>query len=143
MTISKKTWIDPCHEYLRQLVLETTHKTPCDVLLHIYIDGSMGVVTVSGSGIFNKKGNGVRICKTNLDYCSVFRAEFLAVEEALKFCFTESVNTDIWAFSDSRSSIRHLSEWRRHGDRTTTSIIQLLNSLSANAKIFFSGYRRT
>ncbi|PRD32888.1 UNVERIFIED_CONTAM: hypothetical protein NCL1_19113 [Trichonephila clavipes] len=103
----------------------------------------MGVVVVSGSGIFNKKGNGVRICKTNLDYCSVFRAEFLAVEEALKFCFTESVNTDIWAFSDSRSSFRHLSERWRHGDRTTTSIIQLLNSLSANAKIFFSGYRRT
>ncbi|GFU18193.1 uncharacterized protein TNCV_2033431 [Trichonephila clavipes] len=39
--------------------------------------------------------------------------------------------------SDSRSSIQHLSEWWRHDDRRTTSIVQLLNSLSANVKIYF------
>ncbi|GFT24111.1 uncharacterized protein TNCV_2063641 [Trichonephila clavipes] len=39
--------------------------------------------------------------------------------------------------SDSRSSIQHLSEWWKHGDRTTTNIVQILNSLNANVKIFF------
>ncbi|GFX04075.1 uncharacterized protein TNCV_3972241 [Trichonephila clavipes] len=62
-----------------------------------------------------------------------FWAELLAIEEALKFCFIESVNTDIWIFSDSHSSLQHLYEWWKHGDRTTASIIQLLNSSSANA----------
>ncbi|GFW49211.1 RNase H domain-containing protein [Trichonephila clavipes] len=79
----------------------------------------------------------VLICKRNSDYCSIFQAELLAIEEALKFCFTESVNTDIWIFSDNRNSIQHLSEWWRHGDRTTKSIVQLLNSMSTNFKIFF------
>ncbi|GFV78615.1 uncharacterized protein TNCV_1889211 [Trichonephila clavipes] len=88
----------------------------------IYTGGSVGVGAVSDSGIFIIKENGIRICKRNPDYCSVFRAEFLAIEEALKSCFTESGNTDIWIFSDNRSSIQHLSEWWRHGDRTTTSI---------------------
>ncbi|GFV80121.1 uncharacterized protein TNCV_1476841 [Trichonephila clavipes] len=39
--------------------------------------------------------------------------------------------------SDTRSSIQHLSEWWRHGDRTTTSIVHLLNNLIVNVKIFF------
>ncbi|PRD31434.1 UNVERIFIED_CONTAM: hypothetical protein NCL1_23570 [Trichonephila clavipes] len=76
-------------EYLRQLAWETIYKVPCDAL-QIYTDGSMGVGTVLGSGIFIKKGNGTRICKRNPDYCSVFRVELLAIEEALKSCFTES-----------------------------------------------------
>ncbi|GFX10782.1 uncharacterized protein TNCV_3929221 [Trichonephila clavipes] len=38
---------------------------------------------------------------------------------------------------DSRSSIQHLAELWRHGDRTTTSVVLLLNSLSTNVKIFF------
>ncbi|GFT66091.1 RNase H domain-containing protein [Trichonephila clavipes] len=97
----------------------------------------MGVGAVSGSGIFIKKGYGIRICKKNPDFCSVFRAELLAIEEALKFCFAESVNTDIWIFSDSRNSIQRLSKWWRHGDRMTTSTVHLLNSLSANVKIIF------
>ncbi|GFW46212.1 uncharacterized protein TNCV_2813091 [Trichonephila clavipes] len=96
----------------------------------------MGVGAVSGSEIFIRKGNGIRICKRNPDFYSVFWAELLAIEEALKFCFTESANTDIWMLSDSQSSIQHLSELWRHGDRTT-SIVQLLNSLSANVKLFF------
>ncbi|GFV14020.1 RNase H domain-containing protein [Trichonephila clavipes] len=69
----------------------------------------MGVGTVSGSGIFIKKGDGIRICKKIPDYCLVCWAELLAIE-VLKFCFTESVNTDIRIFNDSRSSIQHLSE---------------------------------
>ncbi|GFU91604.1 uncharacterized protein TNCV_2543681 [Trichonephila clavipes] len=87
----------------------------------IYTDGSMGVGDVSGSGILIKKRNGI---KRNPDYCSGVRAELLAIEEALKFCFTESVNTDIWMLSDSRSSNQYLSKWWKHGDRTTTSIVQ-------------------
>ncbi|GFV69946.1 uncharacterized protein TNCV_1983131 [Trichonephila clavipes] len=88
-------------EYLRQLALETIQKISCDVL-QIYTDGSnMGVGIVTSSRIFIKKGNCIRICKRNPDYCSVFREELLANEEALKFCFTESVNIDIWILSDS------------------------------------------
>ncbi|GFW31801.1 RNase H domain-containing protein [Trichonephila clavipes] len=34
-------------------------------------------------------------------------------------------------------SCAHLSEWWRQSDKTTTSIVQPLNSLSANVKIFF------
>ncbi|GFX67474.1 uncharacterized protein TNCV_3463631 [Trichonephila clavipes] len=109
-------------KYLRQLALETIHKVTCEAL-HIYTDGRMGAGAVSGSGIFIKKRNNFRICKRNSDYCSVFRAEFLAIEETLKFCFTGSVTIDIWIFSDSRSFIQQLSEWWRHGDRTTASIV--------------------
>ncbi|PRD24950.1 UNVERIFIED_CONTAM: hypothetical protein NCL1_42329 [Trichonephila clavipes] len=105
-----------------KVIIRTIHKVPCEAL-HIYIDGRMGAGAVSGSGIFIKKGNDFRICKRNSDYCSVFRAEFLAIEETLKFCFTGSVTIDIWIFSDSRSFIQPLSEWWRHGDRTTTSIV--------------------
>ncbi|GFV72075.1 uncharacterized protein TNCV_2460081 [Trichonephila clavipes] len=74
--------------------------------------------------------------KINPDYYSVFWVELLAIEEALKFYFTESVSTDIWILSDSRSSIQHLSKMWRHGDRTTR-VVQLLISFSANVKIFF------
>ncbi|GFS77450.1 hypothetical protein TNCV_4491311 [Trichonephila clavipes] len=38
---------------------------------------------------YRKKGNSIRIFKRNPDYCSVLPAELLAIEEALKFCFTE------------------------------------------------------
>ncbi|GFY11590.1 uncharacterized protein TNCV_4230591 [Trichonephila clavipes] len=102
---------------------------------HLYNDGSLGEGAVLGSGIFIKEGNGIRICKRNLNYCSVFWPELLAIE-VLKFCIIESVNTDIWILSDSRSSIQHLFEWWRHGDRTT-SILQLLSCLRATVKIFF------
>ncbi|GFX62259.1 uncharacterized protein TNCV_3306331 [Trichonephila clavipes] len=65
----------------------------------------MGVGAVSGRGIFFKKGNGIMICKRNPDYCSVFRVELLAIEEALKFCFNESVNTDIWIWVPSHVNV--------------------------------------
>ncbi|GFW78220.1 uncharacterized protein TNCV_136891 [Trichonephila clavipes] len=111
-------------EYLRNLALKTIHKVQSGTL-QIYTDGNMGVGAVSGGGIFIKKWNGIRICNRNPNYYSVFWAELLAIAEALKCCFTESINTDIWVFSDSHRSIQHLSEWRRHGDRTTASITQL------------------
>ncbi|GFX89869.1 RNase H domain-containing protein [Trichonephila clavipes] len=80
---------------------------------------------VLGSGTTIKMGNGIRICKRNPDICSVFRAELIAIKDAMKFCFTKSVKTGIWIWSDSRSSIQHLSEWWKRGDRTTTSMVQL------------------
>ncbi|GFT80937.1 uncharacterized protein TNCV_1935291 [Trichonephila clavipes] len=91
-------------------------------------------LAVSGNGIFIKNGN--RSVRAILTILRSFRTELLAIE-ALKFCFTESVNTDIWKLSDSQSSIQPLAEWWRHGDRTTTSIVQILNCLSVNVKIFF------
>ncbi|GFW57646.1 uncharacterized protein TNCV_2925651 [Trichonephila clavipes] len=66
----------------------------------------MSVGAISGSGIFIKKRNGIRICKRNPDYYSVFRAEILAIEEVLKLCFIQSVNTDIWIFSDIAALFR-------------------------------------
>ncbi|GFX56882.1 uncharacterized protein TNCV_3566541 [Trichonephila clavipes] len=74
--------------YLRKVTLETIHKIQCDDL-QIYADGSMDEGAILGSGIFIKMGNGIIICMKNLDYCSVFRAELLATEEALKCCITE------------------------------------------------------
>ncbi|GFY06235.1 uncharacterized protein TNCV_2680291 [Trichonephila clavipes] len=96
--------------YLRQLALETIYKIPCEEL-QTYTDAIVGVGAVSGSEIFIKKGNSVKICKRNPDYCTIFRAELLAIAETLKMCFTESVNTDVWVLSDSQSSIQHLSQW--------------------------------
>ncbi|GFY33341.1 uncharacterized protein TNCV_1897931 [Trichonephila clavipes] len=91
-------------QYVRRIALEAIHKISCDVL-QSNTDDRMGVGAVSSSGIFIKKGHGIKICQRNPDYCLVFREELLAIEEALKFCFTESIKTDIWILSDSRSSI--------------------------------------
>ncbi|PRD26167.1 UNVERIFIED_CONTAM: hypothetical protein NCL1_38871 [Trichonephila clavipes] len=84
----------------------------------------------------SKMGIVLRSVRAILTILRSFRTELLAIE-ALKFCFTESVNTDIWKLSDSQSSIQPLAEWWRHGDRTTTSIVQILNCLSVYVKIFF------
>ncbi|GFT12854.1 hypothetical protein TNCV_5095681 [Trichonephila clavipes] len=54
-------------EYLRQLALETIHKIPCDVL-QIYTDSSMAVGAVSGSGIFIKNGNSIKIYSSNDEF---------------------------------------------------------------------------
>lgn len=123
-------------EYLRQLALETIHKIPCDAL-QIYTDGSKGDGDISGSGVFVKGRNDIKICVRNPNFCSVFRSELIAIEEALKFCTSENVRSDIWILSDSSSAIQHLSEWWRHGDETTRNIVHLLNDLCVNIKIFF------
>ncbi|XP_071041216.1 ribonuclease H-like [Parasteatoda tepidariorum] len=123
-------------EYLRQFALETIHKIP-NHALQIYTDGSMGAGAISGSGIFIFKGTGIKICIKNPDFCSVFRSELIAIEEAVKFCIADNVNLDVWILSDSRSSIQHLSEWWRYGDRTTVNIVKLLNGLSHDIRIFF------
>ncbi|GFW72641.1 RNase H domain-containing protein [Trichonephila clavipes] len=70
-------------ELLRQLALEVINDKP-DQALIIYTDGSRSDTGRAGSGIFsNTPGNDVKISIRNLDQCSVFRSELIAISGAL------------------------------------------------------------
>ncbi|GFU56434.1 RNase H domain-containing protein [Trichonephila clavipes] len=69
-------------ELLRQLALEVINDIP-DQALIVYTDGSRSDTGRAGSGIFsNTPGNDVKISIRNLDHCSVFRSELIAISGA-------------------------------------------------------------
>ena len=65
----------------------------------------------------------------DFDCYSVFLAELIAIEEALKYCVNESITTDIWILSDSRILIQRLAAWWELGDILTVHYVQHLNFL--------------
>ncbi|GFU48809.1 RNase H domain-containing protein [Trichonephila clavipes] len=70
-------------ELLRQLAFEVINYKP-DQALIIYTDGIRSDTGTAGSGIFsNTPGNDVKISIRNLDHCSVFRSELIAISGAL------------------------------------------------------------
>ncbi|GFW87708.1 RNase H domain-containing protein [Trichonephila clavipes] len=69
-------------EYLRQLALEIINKIPATAM-QIYTDGSKDEQNSCGSGMFIKAPN----CSHNIkirNFCSVFRSELIAIDEALE-----------------------------------------------------------
>ncbi|GFW75426.1 putative RNA-directed DNA polymerase from transposon BS [Trichonephila clavipes] len=98
-------------EYLRQLALEIINKIPATAM-QIYTDEF---------GLF----------------CSVFRSELIAIDEALRIIKTMTSPDEIWILCDSRSAIQHLSDWTNVGDKTSVSILKNLKELSQQHEIYF------
>ncbi|GFX19333.1 putative RNA-directed DNA polymerase from transposon BS [Trichonephila clavipes] len=113
-------------EYLRQLALEIINKIPATAM-QIYTDGIKDEQNSCGSGIFIKAPNCSHNIKIrNSDFCSVFRSELIAIDEALRIIKTMTSPDEIWILCDSRSAIQHLSDWTNVGDKT--SLLHHLNS---------------
>ncbi|GFS89532.1 putative RNA-directed DNA polymerase from transposon BS [Trichonephila clavipes] len=117
-------------EYLRQLALEIINKIPA-AAMQIYTDGSKDDRNSCGSGIFIKAPNCSHNIKIrNPDFCSVFRSELIAIDEALRIIKMVTSSDEIWILCDSRSAIQHLSNWTNVGDKTSVSILKNLKELS-------------
>ncbi|GFX10383.1 putative RNA-directed DNA polymerase from transposon BS [Trichonephila clavipes] len=124
-------------EYLRQLALEIINKIPATAM-QIYTDGSKDEQNSCGSGIFIKAPNCSHNIKIrNSDFCSVFRSELIAIDEALRIIKTMTSPDEIWILCDSRSAIQHLSDWTNVGDKTSVSILKNLKELSQQHEIYF------
>ncbi|GFT55254.1 RNase H domain-containing protein [Trichonephila clavipes] len=94
-------------ELLRQLALEVINDIP-DRALIIYTDGSRSDTGRVGCGIFsNTPGNDFKISIRNLDHCSVFRSELIAISGTLDNALN-SYKDSIWILTDSRSFIQYL-----------------------------------
>lgn len=123
-------------DYLHQLALEIINRIPATDIL-IYTDGSKDDRGSCGSGIFIKAPDFSRkLTIKNPDFCSVFRSELIAIEEALNAIGSITSSANIWILSDSRSAIQHLSNWNKAGDKTSVSILNKIKQLSNRRKIF-------
>ncbi|GFW24640.1 medium-chain acyl-CoA ligase ACSF2, mitochondrial [Trichonephila clavipes] len=106
--------------------------------MQIYTDGSKDEQNSCGSGIFIKAPNCSHNIKIrNSDFCSVFRSELIAIDEALRIIKTMTSPDEIWILCDSRSAIQHLSDWTNVGDKTSVSILKNLKELSQQHEIYF------
>ncbi|GFV49020.1 RNase H domain-containing protein [Trichonephila clavipes] len=101
-------------EYLRQLALEIINKIPATAM-QIYTDEF---------GLF----------------CSVFRSELIAIDEALRIIKTMTSPDEIWILCDSRSAIQHLSDWTNVGDKTSVSILKILKNFPSNMRFTSNGF---
>ncbi|PRD33388.1 UNVERIFIED_CONTAM: hypothetical protein NCL1_17708 [Trichonephila clavipes] len=73
--------------------------------MQIYTDGSKDEQNSCGSGIFIKAPNCSHNIKIrNSDFCSVFRSELIAIDEALRIIKTMTSPDEIWILCDSRKT---------------------------------------
>ncbi|GFS69052.1 hypothetical protein NPIL_693831 [Nephila pilipes] len=72
----------------------------------IFQSGQFLQKSYSGSGIYIRSQG-----------CSVFRSELIAIDSAL------DNSGSMWFLTDSRSTLRHLSNWHRVGDNTELAIL--------------------
>ncbi|GBN30122.1 hypothetical protein AVEN_270067-1 [Araneus ventricosus] len=120
---------------LKQLALETIHNTPLGAV-RIFTDGSKNDNGNTGSGVVIKTPDAItKIKKRNPNFCSVFRSELIAIDEALDHMISNNSSCDICIFTDSRSSIQFLSNWRNIGDKTGTDIVNKLRIYSSHNNI--------
>ncbi|GFU24064.1 RNase H domain-containing protein [Nephila pilipes] len=76
-------------------------------------------MSYSDRGIyFRSQDNSCQFNLRNLEGCSVFRSELIAIDSALSKILTFRNSSSIWILTDSRSAILHLSNWHRVGDNT-------------------------
>ena len=71
----------------------------------------------------------------NPDYCSVFRSELIAIDEALSLLMSLPHGIEIWILSDSRSALQHLNDWQGVRDNVGVSILNKLKRLSISHQI--------
>ncbi|GBN18000.1 hypothetical protein AVEN_81550-1 [Araneus ventricosus] len=67
--------------------------------------------------------------RRNADYCSVVRSEMIAIDMALDFVLEHQLFCEIWIFSDSRSVVQCLDNWRDVSDRRGMNISNKLMTL--------------
>src|SRR5437868_2396526 len=73
----------------------------------------------TGSGALIKiNKNCEKIKSRNPDHSSNFRAELIAINDALKYFKAQSIYEEIWILTDSLSSIQHLSNFQDVSDGT-------------------------
>ncbi|GFU64677.1 RNase H domain-containing protein [Trichonephila clavipes] len=123
---------------VNQLALETINGIP-QSSLKIYTDGSRGEKGISGSGEYIPTPSGALEFKIkNLNYCSVFRSELIAIRRSLQFAAQlEDRFQEIWILTDIRASIQHLANWGNIGDQTRLDILSLLHDLFSGRSIHF------
>ncbi|UYV81606.1 hypothetical protein LAZ67_20001679 [Cordylochernes scorpioides] len=86
-------------------------------------EGPINELGHTGSGCLIKTTNGIeKINRRNPDFCSVFRSELIAIDEAVKFIRNTNYQ-DIWILTDSRSAIQHLSHTGELIDKVSRNII--------------------
>ncbi|GFX39254.1 RNase H domain-containing protein [Trichonephila clavipes] len=118
-------------------LLERINNVPKDAV-HIYTGGSKLGSDCSGSGIhISFRDQEIKIQTKNLDSCSVFRSELVAILEGLNSIEWLPHLHDIWIFSDSRRAIQRLANWHNVRDRTGTDILKILKRLSFSRQIHF------
>ncbi|GFU49362.1 RNase H domain-containing protein [Trichonephila clavipes] len=89
----------------------------------------------AGSGIFsNTPGNDVKISIRNLDHCSVFRLELIAISGALDHALN-SYKDSIWILTDSRSSIQYWKNWPKIMDSSGLDILSKLVRLGQRKQV--------
>ncbi|GFY11482.1 RNase H domain-containing protein [Trichonephila clavipes] len=115
---------------VNQLALETINGIP-QSSLKIYTDGSRGEKGILGSGVYIPTPSGALEFKIkNLNYCSVFISELLAIWRGLQCAVQlEDRFHEIWILTDSRASIQHLTNWGDIGDQTSLDILSLLQDI--------------
>ncbi|GFW73462.1 gag-pol [Trichonephila clavipes] len=122
-------------EFLKQLALKVISNIPNGSLL-MYTDGNMNKHFRYGNGFYIKSQNySSHIKLRNSDGCSVFRSEPIVIDSCLKDTLSFPGRHSVWIFSDSRSTIQHLSNWHKVGDRTRVAILEKLKHLSSSREI--------
>ncbi|GFY35526.1 RNase H domain-containing protein [Trichonephila clavipes] len=123
------------NQHLRQLALETIHNTPPDAV-HIFTDGSKFDSGNTGSGVVIKNQDVItKIKRRNPNHSSLFRSELIAINAAPEHMMSIKGSRDIWIFTDSKSLIQYLSNWRNIGDRIGLNIIDNVKTFSTHNDI--------
>ncbi|GFU16028.1 RNase H domain-containing protein [Trichonephila clavipes] len=78
-----------------------------------------------------------KIDRKNLDSYSVFRSELVAILEGLNSIESLPLLYDIWIFSNSKSALHHLANWRNGRDRRGADILKTLKRLSLSHQTHF------
>ncbi|GFT68858.1 RNase H domain-containing protein [Trichonephila clavipes] len=130
-------------EYLRQLALEIINKIPA-AAMQIFTDGSKDDRNSCGSGIFIKAPNCYHNIKIrNPGFCSVFRSELIAIDEALRIIKTVTSSDEIWILCDSRNAIQHLSDWQMLERKHRSQFLKILKSFPSNMRYTSNGFHPT
>lgn len=74
----------------------------------------------------------------NLDHCSIFRSELIAIYSALKSIDRKTDTKNIWILTDSkRISVQHFLCYQDIHDENGTNVLKQLTKLSQKINIYF------
>ncbi|GFX40984.1 RNase H domain-containing protein [Trichonephila clavipes] len=100
------------------------------------MDGSKFDSGNTGSGVVIKHQDAItKIKRRYPNHCSVFKSELIAINAALEYMISIKGTRDIYIFTDSKSSIQYLSNWRNIGDRIDLNIIDNVKTYSTHNDI--------
>ncbi|GFT86654.1 RNase H domain-containing protein [Trichonephila clavipes] len=130
-------------EYLRQLALEIINKIPATAM-QIYTDGSKDEQNSCGSGIFIKAPNCSHNIKIrNSDFCSVFRSELIAIDEALRIIKAMTSPDEIWILCDSEVLSNTLATGQMLETKHRSQFLKILKNFPSNMRFTSNGFHLT